>query len=122
MLTGPCKSVEHNKMEMLATFLIFDNNKDGFVDATDFKKTLNSMGQPLGEFEAKLIIGEMDKKRQGKLSYDGKFLLPNISIANVNANHKHPTLYIFLIKKSIYPLPILIHRGVLLGREHIFNI
>lgn len=97
MLTGPCKSVEHNKMEMLATFLIFDNNKDGFVDATDFKKTLNSMGQPLGEFEAKLIIGEMDKKRQGKLSYDGKVLLLNISIANVNANHKHPTLYIFLI-------------------------
>lgn len=58
-------------MNMLATFLIFDNNKDGFVDATDFQKTMNSMGQPFGEFESKLIIGEMDKKRQGKLDYKG---------------------------------------------------
>lgn len=69
MMTGPCKSEKLNKMNMLAMFLIFDNNKDGFVDATDFQKTMNSMGQPFGEFESKLIIGEMDKKRQGKLDY-----------------------------------------------------
>lgn len=62
-------------MEMLAAFLTFDNNKDGYVDATDFKETMNRMEQPFGEFEVNLFIGEMDKKRQGKLSFNGKVLL-----------------------------------------------
>lgn len=58
-------------MNMLATFLIFDNNKDGFVDATDFQKTMIILEQPFGEFETKLFIAEMDKKPQGKLNYKG---------------------------------------------------
>nr|XP_011446787.2 calmodulin-beta isoform X3 [Crassostrea gigas] len=69
MMNGPCKSEKLNKMNMLAMFLIFDNNKDGFVDATDFQKTMIILEQPFGEFETKLFIEEMDKKPQGKLNY-----------------------------------------------------
>lgn len=63
------KSVEQSQMEMLVTFHVFDNNKDGFVDATDFQKTLTSMGEPIGEMEAKLMLGTMDETGKGKLGY-----------------------------------------------------
>lgn len=71
MMIGFCKLEKFNKMNMLVIFFIFDNNKDGFVDVIDFQKIMNSMGQFFGEFEFKFIIGEMDKKCQGKLDYKG---------------------------------------------------
>lgn len=56
---------------MLASFHIFDINKDGYVDASELKKTLTSMGESLTEEEAEVLLKTADTNGDGKIDYKG---------------------------------------------------
>lgn len=72
LLSSSWKSVKQSKLEMLASFHIFDINKDGYVDASELKKTLTSMGESLTEEEAEVLLRTADTNGDGKIDYKGK--------------------------------------------------
>lgn len=69
LLSSSWKSVKQSKLEMLASFHIFDINKDGYVDASELKKTLTSMGESLTEEEAEVLLKTADTNGDGKIDY-----------------------------------------------------
>ncbi|XP_052696466.1 neo-calmodulin-like [Crassostrea angulata] len=69
LLSSSWKSVKQSKLEMLASFHIFDINKDGYVDASELKKTLTSMGESLTEEEAEVLLRTADTNGDGKIDY-----------------------------------------------------
>ncbi|XP_048735111.1 neo-calmodulin-like [Ostrea edulis] len=69
MLASSWKSVKQSKLEMLASFHIFDINKDGYVDASELKKTLTSLGESLTEDEADALLKAADKNNDGRIDY-----------------------------------------------------
>ena len=72
LLSSSWKSVKQSKLEMLASFHIFDINKDGFVDASELKRTLTSMGESLTEEEAEVLLRTADTNGDGKIDYKGR--------------------------------------------------
>ena len=64
--------MKQSKLEMLASFHIFDINKDGFVDASELKRTLTSMGESLTEEEAEVLLRTADTNGDGKIDYKGR--------------------------------------------------
>ncbi|XP_022333665.2 uncharacterized protein LOC111130740 [Crassostrea virginica] len=69
LLSSSWKSVKQSKLEMLASFHIFDINKDGFVDASELKRTLTSMGESLTDEEAEVLLRTADTNGDGKIDY-----------------------------------------------------
>ncbi|XP_061174755.1 calmodulin-like [Saccostrea echinata] len=69
MLSSSWKSVKQSKLEMLASFHIFDINKDGFVDASELKKVLTTSGEVLTEEEAAYLLKAADINGDGKIDY-----------------------------------------------------
>ncbi|KAK2704188.1 troponin C-like [Artemia franciscana] len=52
------------------TFQMFDQGKQGFIDANKISTILNTLGQNFDEIELQAIIEQTDEKGTGKVNYD----------------------------------------------------
>lgn len=62
-------------MLSLSLSSIMDKNNDKFVDAHELISVLTSLGEPLSKEEAEAMIQVADINDDGKIDYEGKYLL-----------------------------------------------
>mmetsp|Transcript_15526 Transcript_15526/g.22520 ORF Transcript_15526/g.22520 Transcript_15526/m.22520 type:complete len:107 (+) Transcript_15526:131-451(+) len=59
-----------SKDEVCKYFSMFDRNRDGKIDSSEFKKVMTTMGEALTDEEVEFIISEADKDGNGYIDYE----------------------------------------------------
>ncbi|KAK2172304.1 hypothetical protein NP493_970g00017 [Ridgeia piscesae] len=63
------KDPSDEEKELKEAFLVFDQNKDGFVVAEEIKFVMKQLGQPMTDEEVDEILRQGDVNGDGKLNY-----------------------------------------------------
>jgi len=66
-----------NDDEIQEAFNVFDNDRDGFINGTELRQVMLSIGEKLTDEEIEEMIKEADTDEDGQISYQGNitFLL-----------------------------------------------
>lgn len=57
---------------MRASFKVFDINSDGFIDCSELKQTLSSLGKSLSDHELTYMLETADTNNDGRIDYEGR--------------------------------------------------
>ena len=57
--------------ELRQVFLVFDKDKDGFINARELKQVMNNLGEKLTDADISEMIREADVDGDGKVNFEG---------------------------------------------------
>ena len=70
MMAGKVKDVDTAE-ELRQVFLVFDKDKDGFINARELKQVMNNLGEKLTDADISEMIREADVDGDGKVNFEG---------------------------------------------------
>ena len=63
------RTVSQENKEIKEAFNYFDKNGDGYITATEIRQVMVELGQDVSEEQAELMLAEVDKEGNGRVSY-----------------------------------------------------
>lgn len=69
------------ELEMTKAFAVFDKDEDGFISVEDLKSVLANLDQSFTEQEINDMVRETDTDGDGKVSYNGEYMLYSYSFS-----------------------------------------
>lgn len=71
MMARQIKNPLDEELELRESFKVFDKNGDGFINATELRHVMTTLGEKLTEEEVIEMIREADIDGDGKVNYEG---------------------------------------------------
>lgn len=75
MMARQIKSPLDEELELRESFKVFDKNGDGYINASELRHVMTSLGEKLTEEEVIEMIREADIDGDGKVNYEGQYFL-----------------------------------------------
>jgi len=75
MMTVHMKTASEMEIELQQSFKVFDANGDGFINASELRQAMTTIGEKMTEKDINDIIKQWDSDGDGKIDYKGYFLL-----------------------------------------------
>jgi calmodulin len=72
MMARQMKSPLDEELELRESFKVFDKNGDGYINASELKHVMTTLGEKLTEEEVIEMIREADIDGDGKVNYEGQ--------------------------------------------------
>ena len=85
--------------ELREAFKVFDKEGKGYIESSNFRRIMTSMGEVMSPDEIDELIKEADKDGDGKINYEGKS-----SINDSLFRHVPPLVHIIPASYYIYRL------------------
>lgn len=60
--------------ELREAFKVFDKDGKGYIESSQFRQIMTSMGEVLTPDEMDEMIRDADKEGEGKINYEGKII------------------------------------------------
>ena len=71
------KIVQETVQEVLELFNIWDVSGEGFMESNELRCLLNRIPERLTRREIDLLVNQADRKKNGKINFEGVFSAPS---------------------------------------------
>ena len=66
--------------DLIGAFEIFDEDKDGYISATEIQLLFKKLGELISTDEAVEIMKDCDLNKDGLIDFEGAFFIPPLSL------------------------------------------
>lgn len=71
MMTIHMKTASEMERELQQSFKVFDANGDGFINASELRQVMSTIGEKMTEKDINDIMKQWDRDGDGKIDYKG---------------------------------------------------
>jgi len=75
MMTIHMKTASEMERELQQSFKVFDVNGDGFINASELRQAMTTIGEKMTEKDVSDIMKQWDSDSDGKIDYKGRLVI-----------------------------------------------